>query len=89
MGKNKVKPTKFEKWFNKLHRWERTVYRPFFPYKKFGHTQPFDDRSYIFVGNHYSIFDVVFTATATTRPVHFIAKQDLFKKRLMKKFVTK
>ena len=85
----KQKLNKFEKWFRTLHRWERMFYRIWFPYKKHGHTDPYDDRPYIFVGNHYSLFDVVFTAVPTTKPVHFIAKKDLFEKGLMRKFVLK
>ena len=85
----KQKLNKFEKWFRTLHRWERMFYRIWFPYKKHGHTDPYDDRPYIFVGNHYSLFDVVFTAVATTKPGHFIAKKDLFEKGLMRKFVLK
>ena len=87
--KEKVKLTKFEKWFRTLHRFERIFYRPLFPYKKHGHTQPYNDRPYIFVGNHLSYLDVVAVAIATDKPVHFIAKKDLFEKGLMKKFVTK
>lgn len=87
MSKHKL--TKFEKWFRTLRRFERFVYRPFFPYIKFGHFQPYDGRAYILVGNHYSLFDVVFTGTVTVKPVHFMAKKELFKKGLMKKFVTK
>ncbi|MDE7306777.1 MAG: 1-acyl-sn-glycerol-3-phosphate acyltransferase [Clostridia bacterium] len=89
MSKNKTKLTKFEKWFRTLRRFERFIYRPFFPYTKFGHTEPYDGRAYILVGNHYSLFDVIFTGTATVKPVHFMAKKDLFKKGLMKKFVLK
>lgn len=54
-----------------------------------GVTKPFDDRSYIFVGNHLSILDVVFPAVSTHRPLHYLAKKSLFEKGLMKKFVTK
>lgn len=86
--KQKVKLTKHEKWFKTLHRLIKVVY-PFVPYKKHGHTAPFNDRSYLFVCNHRSLFDVIIAAVATDRPVHFIAKKDLFKKGLMKKFVTK
>ncbi len=87
--KEKRKLTKFEKWFRTLHRLERFVYRPLFPYKKHGHTQPYDDRAYLFVGNHYSVLDVIVVAMATTKPVHFIAKKELFAKGISKKFVNK
>lgn len=87
--KEKVKLSKVAKWFRTLRRAEPFLYRPFFPYKKHGHKEFFDDRSYIFVGNHLSSLDVVFPAVSTHRPVHFMAKQSLFEKGLMKKFVIK
>ena len=87
--KSKVKLNKFEKWFRTLRRLARVVYRPLFPYKVHGHALPFDDGPYIFVGNHFSFCDVVFGAIASNKPVHFIAKKDLFEKGLMKKFVLK
>ena len=87
--KEKQKLNAITKWFRTLRRVERILYRPFFPYKKHGHTEPYNDRAYIFVGNHLSIFDVVFPAVSTDRAVHYIAKSSLFKKGLMKKFVTK
>ncbi|MCX4287685.1 MAG: lysophospholipid acyltransferase family protein, partial [Clostridia bacterium] len=68
---------------------ERIFYRPLFPYKKYWHTELFDDRPYIFVGNHLILLDVVVIAMATSKPVHFMAKRQLFEKGLMKKFVTK
>lgn len=87
--KEKVKLNKFEKWFRTLRRFARIVYRPLFPYTKHGHTEYYDDRPYIFVGNHLSLCDVVIMAMATSKPVHFIAKKQLFEKGLMKKFVLK
>lgn len=87
--KEKKKLNKFEKWFRFMHRAEKLVYRVWFPYKKYGHTQPYNDRAYIIVGNHLSIFDVVLTAVATDKPVHFMAKKSLFEKGLSKKFVNK
>lgn len=87
--KDKVKLNAVSKWFRTLRRAEPFLYRPFFPYKKHGHTEQFKDRAYIFVGNHLSVLDVVFPATATNRAVHFMAKKSLFEKGLMKKFVNK
>ena len=89
MSKEKQKLSKLYKWFRTLRRAEPIFYRPFFPYKMLGVTKPFDDRSYIFVGNHLSILDVVFPAVSTHRPLHYMAKKSLFEKGLMKKFVTK
>lgn len=89
MKKNKQQTNKFDKWFKSMRRFARIVYKPMFPYKKHGHIEPYNDRAYIFVGNHLSLFDVVPLAMATDRPVHFMAKSSLFEKGLMKKFVLK
>ena len=86
----KQKLNKVSKWFRTLRRAEPFLYRPFFPYKKYGHTELFKDRAYIFVGNHLSVLDVVFPAVSTTRAVHFMAKSELFERGvLMKWFVKK
>ena len=87
--KEKKKLNKVSRWFRTLRRAEPFLYRPFFPYKKYGHTEMFKDRAYIFVGNHLSVLDVVFPAVSTNRAVHFMAKKSLFEKGLMKKFVNK
>ena len=86
--KEKAKPDKFQKWFKKLFLFEKLVYRPFFPYKRLFTTE-FEDRNYIVVGNHLSLFDIVFAARTLDKPIHFIAKSELFEKGLMKKFVLK
>lgn len=87
--KEKTKLNAVSKWFRTLRRAEPFLYRPIFPYKKYGHTEQFKDRAYIFVGNHLSVLDVVFPAVSTNRAVHFMAKSKLFEKGLMKKFVNK
>lgn len=87
--KEKVKLNAVSKWFRTLRRAEPFLYRPIFPYKKYGHTEMFKDRAYIFVGNHLSVLDVVFPAVSTNRAVHFMAKSSLFEKGLMKWFVHK
>lgn len=81
--KEKVKLNPVSKWFRTLRRAEPFLYRPFFPYKKHGHTEQFKDRAYIFVGNHLSVLDVVFAAVATNRAIHFMAKKK--KKAFLKK----
>ena len=88
--KEKQKLNAVSKWFRTLRRAEPFLYRPFFPYKKYGHTEMFKDRAYIFVGNHLSVLDVVFPAVSSNRAVHFMAKSELFDKGvLMKWFVRK
>lgn len=88
-GMAKNKPTKYEKWWRKLHRIEKFLFRIFFPYKKYGHTEVYDDRNYIFVCNHLSFLDVFFVLVATSKPIHFIAKKELFEKGIFKNFVVK
>lgn len=87
--KEKQKLNPVSKWFKTMRKFLPVVYGPFYPYKRHGHTEPYTDRPYIFIGNHLSVFDVIFPAISTDRPVHFIAKSSLFEKGLMKKFVTK
>ena len=48
-----------------------------------------NDGPLIVIGNHYSVLDVVFPCLLTDRPIHFMAKQELWKGGLMKKFVIK
>ena len=87
--KEKQKLNAVSKWFRTLRRAVPILYRPIFPFKKHGHTDPFTDREYIFIGNHLSVFDVVFPTISTNRAVHFMAKNVLFEKGLMKWFVNK
>lgn len=87
--KEKKKLTKFEKWFRTMHRLHRFVLRFVFPYKKYGHTEPYNDRAYLIVGNHKSVMDVIPAALATDRAVHFMAKKELFQKGIAKWFTKK
>lgn len=87
--KEKKKLTDFEKWFRFMHRAKHFLFTPFFPFKTHKPDKPYEDRPYIIIGNHLSALDVVFAAMATKKPVHFMAKKELFEKGLMKKFVTK
>lgn len=89
MKKEKKKLNKYEKWFRFLHFIVRTVYRVFYPYKRYGCTEMHDDRAYIFVGNHYSVLDVAPVALATKKPIHFMAKSSLFEKGFLKWFCEK
>lgn len=89
MKKQKVKLTEYEKWFRTMRRFARLCIKPVFPYKRHGHLELYNDRAYIFVGNHLSLLDVMPVAMGTDKPLHFIAKSSLFEKSLMKKFVTK
>lgn len=85
----KTKPTKLEKWFRTMRRVYACVMRPVIPVKRLGHTQKFNDRAYIFVGNHRSVLDVVPVAISLDKPVHFMAKKELTEKKLGKWFTGK
>lgn len=79
MEEEKNKPTKLEKFFKVLRTWEKCFYRVFFPYRKHGNLTKYNEGAYIFVGNHYSIWDVIYPCMVTDRPVHFMAKRELWK----------
>lgn len=85
--KNKL--TKLEKWFRFMRRCYYTWGRILVPIKKLGHTEQFNDRSYIYVGNHLSNLDVVPVAASLDKPVHYIAKKELAEKRIGRWFTTK
>jgi 1-acyl-sn-glycerol-3-phosphate acyltransferase len=74
------KPTKLEKFFKKLHVFERCLYRFIYPYKRHGNLKKYNDGALIMVGNHYSVLDVIYPCLATDRPIHFMAKQELWDK---------
>lgn len=85
----KRKPTKLEKRFKALHFWEKHIFRVLCPYTRHGNLKKYNDGAVIIVGNHYSYMDVVYSCMVTDRPIHFIAKQELWDNGgLMAKFVT-
>lgn len=87
--KRKVKSNKVTKWFRTMRRFYNVLMRPVLPVKKYGHTEKFNDRSYIIVGNHKSVLDVVPAAICTDRPVHYMAKRELTEKRIGRWFTKK
>lgn len=87
--KAKKKPTKLEKWFKTMRRFYAVLMRPFLRIKRLGHTEKFNDRAYIYVGNHKSVMDVVPVAISLDKSVHFMAKKELQQKRLGKWFTNK
>lgn len=89
MKKSKEKPTKLQKFFNLLHFLEKVLFRVVFPYKKYGNYRKYNDGPLIIVGNHYSVLDVVYPCLITDRPIHFMAKAELWNGGFMKWFATK
>jgi 1-acyl-sn-glycerol-3-phosphate acyltransferase len=66
------------KLFNRLRVFEKLVYRVLFPYKLHGAVKKYNDGGLVIVGNHYSIFDVVYPCVLTDKPIHFMAKSQLW-----------
>ncbi len=69
--------TDLEKWFRFMHRVHHIV-KAVLPFKKHGHKQYYTDGAYLVVGNHHSMLDVIPTACTSYRPLHFIAKQEIW-----------
>ena len=85
--KKKQKPTRLEKVFKVLHVWEKCMFRVWWPYKLHGNLKKYNDGALIMTGNHYSMLDVVYPCLITDRPIRFVAKGELWKGGIMKKFV--
>lgn len=81
-AKEKIRIEKHEKLFKFLRFCEKIILRPLFPYKKHGYTQPYNKGALLIIGNHYSIWDVVQTAMATDRAIHFMAKSELWSSKI-------
>lgn len=89
MADKKRKLTPHEKQFRFLHRLYAFPLKIVFNVKKYGATRYFDDRAYLIIGNHLSVMDVIPAAVATHKPIHFMAKKELFQKGFMKRFTAK
>jgi len=85
----KEKPTKLQKFFKTLHFWEKHLFRVIFPYERHGNLSKYNDGPLIIIGNHYSVMDVVYPCICTDRPIHFMAKNELWNGGFMKWFATK
>ncbi len=88
-AKKSEDPKRLDKWFRFMRRFYGICMRPALHFKKLGHTEKFNDRAYIYVGNHKSVLDVVPVAISLDKPVHFMAKKELTEKRLGRWFTKK
>lgn len=84
----KRKMTKLEKWFRTLRRTYFSV-SWLMPNTKYGCQTKFNDRSYLIISNHKSVFDVIPPVLVTDKPVYFMAKKEIFGKRIGKWFANK
>lgn len=85
----KKKLTKLEKWFRFMRRCYFCLLRILVPIKRLGHKEKFNDRAYVFVGNHLSVLDVVPVAIALDKPVHYMAKKEIANNRIGNWFAKK
>ncbi|MDE5766461.1 MAG: 1-acyl-sn-glycerol-3-phosphate acyltransferase [Clostridia bacterium] len=86
MKQRDKKAKKLDKLFKHLRFLVKAIHG-LFPYKMHGNLTKHNEGSLILIGNHYSMLDVFFPVLITDRPVRFIAKAELWKGGLMKKFV--
>lgn len=91
VGRRDVEKTKLARWFNLLRVLERIFVRWWRPFRLHGYLPKpgYNDRSYIFVSNHYSVFDILYSPFVTNKPVHYVAKSDLWQKRFWRWMCTK
>ncbi len=80
---------KLGRFFNFLRAIEKIIIRPFLPYERHGNLSRYNDGSLLIIGNHYSVLDVCFPLYVTKKPVHFMAKSELFRHGFMKWFTKK
>lgn len=85
----KKKLNKLEKWFRFMRCCYYTWGRIVVPIKRLGRKEQFNERAFIYVGNHLSVLDVIPVAASLDRPVHFMAKKEIAEKRLGKWFTNK
>lgn len=89
LKKQKREDRKYRRWFTFL-RFVSNAVRLLYPYRIHRARKSYDDRTYIFLCNHYSMLDVMLPVVVTKKPVHFIAKIDLWKaNRFLNWFCTK
>ncbi len=89
MKKEKKRKRKLKRWFRFLKVVYWTVGRIILPVKRLGHTEKFNDRSYVYVGNHLHVLDVIPVALSLNKPVHYMAKKELTEKRIGRWFTKK
>ena len=85
----KKKLTKVEKWFRTLRRWYYSIGHFILPIKRVGRKEQYNERAFIYVGNHLSVLDVIPVAASLDRPVHFMAKKEIANKKIGKWFTNK
>lgn len=83
------KKSSLKRIFILIHLFEKYIFRLLFPYKRHGNLKKYNEGPIILVGNHYSLLDMAYACRVTDRPIHFIAKDSLWKGGILKWFVNK
>lgn len=78
----------YVRWFAFL-RFAEKILRIFFPYKRHNAVESYGDGPFVFLCNHYSMLDVMYPAVAVKKPLHFMAKKDLWDNKFLNWFCTK
>ena len=87
--KKKLKQKKeYGRWFGFL-RVAIQVVRLFLPFKMHRARKDYGEGPFIIIGNHYSLFDVMYPCMLNCKPVHFMAKQELWSSGFMRWFCNK
>ena len=77
----------YVRWFAFL-RFAAKVIRLFLPYERHDECV-YEDRPYVFLCNHYRMIDVMYPAVAVKKPIHFMAKKELWDNKFLNWFCNK
>lgn len=85
--KNNNNEKSCNRFFNFLRFIEKYIFRLIFPYKIYGNTQKYNEGSLIIIGNHFGVLDVAYPFRVTDKPITYIAKQEIWDKGGIVKWV--
>lgn len=78
----------YNRWFGFL-RGAIYIVRLFLPFKMHRARKDYGEGPFVVIGNHYSFIDVMYPCKLNGRPVHFMAKQELWNNGFMRWFCNK
>lgn len=78
----------YVRWFAFL-RFAEKVLRIFYPYVRHDAVEKYEDRPYVLLCNHFRMVDVMYPCAAMKKPVHFMAKTELWENGFLHWFCNK
>lgn len=75
---------RYIKWFRRWRKMLIIFMGIVYPFRIKGLQTKFTGTTYIYVCNHYRVWDLVYPCIATKDPIHFMAKQSLWKRGIVK-----